>query len=518
MTSLANAPISGVALPRRALALLALTIAGCGRSCGCVEGERSYESIHGAVRVELVRDVRWVGGRIPGPMTSFRVRIHATPRIDEPVACDHVDMAQNPTGTLVAFRCRGAAAPWDVVRRQPDGIWFRECDARVGTGDPPDFARLEPLSASATRIATCPGAQPPSRVWPALLRAIAAQEGEARAIATTVDLARAEWPPTARHVSFPQDPWPGALEGLTQPQRRAALGATCDALTRDPPSAPLWARAAPRCALDTPGVADAALRALGQWLRARPERDVGMSAEALRWAAAIASTHRPSAAGSVACAAARDTPPNLYGIADSGRVLGAVLAITRTRCPDFDRWIASPLCGSAVECDGGLCTAAELGERLGSWRRAVEAAPGTPPRAIVATFEPAHVALAVMYAQGELPREVALRNARYRYALPEERLPSCSGRMDDGTPCTCDYLQGHLCGVPSSEVRAVVGACAFSFDDARRQIVDVRSSCQPIGGSCAAGRVCCRGGECASGPDARCVSVRDAGGEADARR
>ena len=34
-----------------------------------------------AVRVELVRNVHWASGRIPGPLTQFYVRVHVTPRI-----------------------------------------------------------------------------------------------------------------------------------------------------------------------------------------------------------------------------------------------------------------------------------------------------------------------------------------------------------------------------------------------------------------------------------------------------
>ena len=116
-----------------AVPVLLLGIAtGCGRSCGCIEGERTYEHLDGKVKVELVRHVVWSGGKIPGPLTSFFVRIGTTPPIEEAVACDHLDLAEDDAGKHVGFRCKGTAE-WTVVRLRGGDRRLRECNAPVGT-------------------------------------------------------------------------------------------------------------------------------------------------------------------------------------------------------------------------------------------------------------------------------------------------------------------------------------------------------------------------------------------------
>src|SRR5262245_55174138 len=105
----------------------------CGRSCGCVEGEKTYETLRGKVNVSLVRKVHWTGGRIPGPLTSFYVHVETTPPFDEPVLCDHVELAEDDAGKNVAFRCDGTAA-WTVLRLRGGDRRLVECDAPVGTG------------------------------------------------------------------------------------------------------------------------------------------------------------------------------------------------------------------------------------------------------------------------------------------------------------------------------------------------------------------------------------------------
>jgi hypothetical protein len=141
----------------RVITFMVLALGGCGRGCGCVEGQTTYESLDGKVKVELVRSVRWGTGHLPGTITSFSVRVHAEEVFDEPVACDHVDLAEDDAGKLVAFRCKGDDQPWTVLRLHGGQRRLRECNAPVGRGAVPAWSGLRPVSASVDRILGCMG-------------------------------------------------------------------------------------------------------------------------------------------------------------------------------------------------------------------------------------------------------------------------------------------------------------------------------------------------------------------------
>jgi hypothetical protein len=55
---------------------------GVARGRGSVEEEKRYESLEGKVKVELVRDVQWSAGEMPGPAAAFDLRVQTEPVIE----------------------------------------------------------------------------------------------------------------------------------------------------------------------------------------------------------------------------------------------------------------------------------------------------------------------------------------------------------------------------------------------------------------------------------------------------
>jgi hypothetical protein len=99
----------------RILSVVALLGLGCGPRCGCAEGDEVLETLDGPVKVELVRQTRWTGGRLPGPISTFYVRVHTNPPFDEWVECHEAELAGDEEGKAVAFRCADAPT-WTVLR------------------------------------------------------------------------------------------------------------------------------------------------------------------------------------------------------------------------------------------------------------------------------------------------------------------------------------------------------------------------------------------------------------------
>ena len=133
---------------------LLLASSACGRGCSCVRGEKTYETLDGKVKVSLVRNVDWAGTKFPALVPEFTLRIETTPPITHRVRCDHVDMAEDDAGKLVAYRCKGKD-PWNLIRLRGGDRYLEECAAPVGTKEKPDWTKVEPLSRSVERVFAC---------------------------------------------------------------------------------------------------------------------------------------------------------------------------------------------------------------------------------------------------------------------------------------------------------------------------------------------------------------------------
>lgn len=513
--------------PRRSVGnvvvLVALGVgpAACGRSCGCVEGEKTYERLDGKVEVSLVRKVRWAGGRVGGPLTDFFVRVATTPPFDEPVrGCDHVDLAEDEAGKNVAFRCKGTAS-WTVLRLRGGDRRLRECDATVGTGRKPTFEKLEPVRSATKRILDCEGSEPMAAIEE-LVRAVNEDEGEQVAAELVVSLA--DRPLLS---SQEKDPWDVALHTLDPGGRERAMTQLCAVLPREQPlaSSETWVRAAVRCPLDAPGIGAGSLAMLRRQLPdgAEPPVDAGVhllpAPRALVWSALIATEKEPAEAGAIACKAAgggqRHDP---RGGAKS--VVAWILGRTGTSCDAVTPWLTPAPCSPYLDCDGGLCSKAELGADMARWTEALALDGGLRADPNVPASDNDRIAVFAAHARGPLPREIILPNERRRYpfANADAGLPSCSeAQLEVGAPCICTEIRGaQRCKVPVSETRVRDGYCAGRFDDAKKRIDDVRRICEPEGATCNWSTIlCCDGLRCEPGVG-RCKKAGTAGGDAKA--
>ncbi|MBX3191069.1 MAG: hypothetical protein KF819_28995 [Labilithrix sp.] len=511
---------------RLAAAILFLGPAACGRSCGCVEGEKSYETLDGKVKVELVRKVRWTGGRIPGPMTAFYLRIHTTPIVEHRISCDRVDMAEDDTGKLVAWRCKSAnigarEATWSVLRLRGDARYIVDCDAPVGDANAPDFARLDPLSRAAGRIVRCIdpayGAREEGKArWSELARAIDEDHGPDALAAFFVEAA--ELP----HVGPHEDPWRITLAGQSSTVAEKVSRSLCPSLSRGDASAPVYVRAAERCPLDAPGVGAGAVAQLRAALQRHvrgaepsvapnggaPQADALLesNARALFSSAAIGVTRAPAEAGAAACASAQalsnasEAARDALGRPGARSVAASVLAATKTKCDAAKGWLDPPPCSASLDCDGGLCSASDLDVDLDAWTRGATAElDGGARETSIVPPSGERALLAFAYAQGALDREIVVRNARRRYAWPDDQLVRCDDEAAaNGTPCTCtaSLTPWVYCAVDAGTTRTSHETCAFHFDDANRRIDDVRRKCEAPGARCSGRGSCCDGLDC----------------------
>ncbi len=368
----------------RALLVFAggLGLLGCDRGFVVLQGERSYESIDGVVKVELVRTstggvlVQLLGGH----PSHFWVRVHTKPIIDFEVDCPsaghHVDLAENASGTLVAQRCRGTG-PWTVLRLRGEGRFIHDCAAPVGTGAKPAFDELDSLSHGADRILGC--VYEARSQWIELARAIGEDEGTKAAGAFLTK--------TALLPIHESDPWQETFEAQTDQVRKAARRDLCPAVSRGDAPMPLYARAARNCELTDANVGDAAISQLRRLASAPSQGEARPDAGnldhspsrnlALGWASVIAIAKAPRAAGEAACAML----PSLAGPeSDQGcdehpsAFVLSVLAATKTSCPAAARWLKASAAPDFLRCEDRSCTAMELERDLHLW-----SAPGRAP-------------------------------------------------------------------------------------------------------------------------------------------
>lgn len=467
-----------------AITLLALGPVACGRGCTCFEGEKTYEKLHGKVDVSLVRKTRWTGGRIPGPVSSFFLHVETTPPFDEPVGdCTHVDMVEDDAGKHVAFRCKDTKE-WSVLRLRGGDRRIRECSAPVGTESKPKLDRLETVRQSAPRILACERADTPY-LMEELVHAVLEDEGADAAADFAVTLASDA---SARESGVQADPWDRAVGALDGPSKTRALAGLCRTLEQADgrASRAAYVRAAMRCPLESEAVAQGAL-ATARFLLTNseklPESEIRKD-EALLWAGLIAGARTPKELGSLVCDRARQGDVR----EDTRAVLLQLIAHTRVSCDVIDAWLKAPLCDPSLDCDGGLCTEAELANDSAGWNAALDG--GQRPSPSLPTRERA--VLRAGYARGPLPPGVTLANARRRYSLPDGgRLPSCyRGDLEVGTACDCSSLSSlALCSVTTEPTRGeerylVTGGCKLRIDDAHHRLETAHFTCARLGESC----------------------------------
>jgi hypothetical protein len=464
---------------------LPIVLVGCGRSCSCFEGETKYESIDDPIKFQLVRETHWTGGRIPGPLSDFYVRVHTNPPIDEPAACTHVDLAENDVGTLFAFRCSArdekGVGPWTLIRLGKSGRHFRDCTPYVGQGDKPDFSAVRPLSFAAPRILACPHSFSDvgyANRYRDLVAELRETEGSTAVVHFLIDAAGNEG-------DLATTVWDDQVAALSESDRAIVFRSVCPAL-RDPGSnEPLYVRAALHCDLSDPRVGDSALERVKNGFAAPPGFDTSFFS-----AAPIAMRTHPAEAAAAACANVDKLPYADLRV----RVAHEAIAIGKLACPALS---VVGMCDPEIECDGGTCTPAELEAELRIWIDTAALDAGA--RSFEDKTSDRHAALAALYAQGPLPDSVTLPNARRHYAFVNGSGPPCFDKAEAGAPCTCDFgpSKYDICNFDGG--RIISSTCSFRVDDKKKTIDDVRHHCALAGVTCLADYECCMGFSCKSG-------------------
>lgn len=492
---------------RFAIVALVTSTAGCGRDCGCCSGEKTYETLDGPVKVELVRSVHTPSSHmITFPKTQFALRVHTSPPFDHAVPCSKVQMAEDDTGKLVAFRCEGDA-PWHVLRLRSGDRRLLDCSAPVGVKDVPDFASLPPLAASVDRILGCASTQAvpgytPEVAWGELVRSIGEDAGRQPALDLVKKLATR--PPADSNASGGIDPWLSALEALPAEDRKTAFVPACAALG-DAHASPLaYVRGARLCDLEGSGLASEAIARFRAGLadtgpegRANQLRDPSPH---VAWAAVIALRNDPTTAGTVACEAlGRMRVTSL----SHGTLALAAIGVSRTRCDAVRSLPDHPPCGKDFDCQGALCGQPFFEAPIRAWvdQATADVAAGSARPQIVSGHQRTGVLMAALYAQGDLPEEIVIRNARRRYTFESSSAPSCDDTLPFGAPCRCaGFDPGIFCFTPAASKETTSNTCRFKVDDARRLFVDVRHVCAQRGEGCGANRQpCCAGLTCSEG-------------------
>jgi hypothetical protein len=474
-----------------------------------VPGDTTYERLAAKVPLSLVRTVDVSGGRMPGSVIHFSVRVETSPPFDEPVECDRVDLAEDTEGKNAAYRCAGTA-DWTVLRLRGGDRRVRECKAPVGTAKLPRFDALGPVRSAADRILAC--AKTDERYQEIeLTRAVLEDEGAGGAIDVVSTLA-------ARRPGGSDDPWNAALRVLDDASRAAVMAQVCHALAAVPPLSPsLFVRAARQCPFDAQGVEAGALAMLRARFSEGPPGTIGTGRMAGPdaiprfahvWAAVLASDKNPKEAAAAACAAA----PGLAGApreSTERRIVTELLVRAGSSCPAIHEWLEPPPCEASLDCDGGLCNLGELARDTERWR---EAARSGPDGDAGIRFEPglageARMLLAIALLEGTLPRSLRIPNERRRYPFADagDRARCEDATLDAGAPCRCGELPEYeRCHLGLEETRLRYGYCSVRVDDAHRAMADAVRACEPAGAKCNwSSVVCCAGLRCKPG-DAVC--------------
>jgi hypothetical protein len=450
-----------------------------------------YETLDKPVRVELVRHLSWSGGRFSlGPTASFHLHVETTPPFDEPTTCESVDLSENEKGTVVAFRCKHEGA-WQAIRLGEGGAHVLDCSTNLGTEKKPDYTRLKSIEKAAPAILDCHerGDGTQWRAYSDLYDAVAREIRESGG-AAAVRAFLAESSGRAIPDEAVEDPWVHVVLELSKSERADVETDLCPALLKTGGD-DAFVRAARLCPLGDPRIATAALdRVRIEFLPSATPRQRVRRDSPLEWALVIALRSRSSEAGALACTFATAVTESSWRRDLAIAAIGA----SNTACPAA---VVSKGCGASFDCDGGLCSAAELRPELDAWL-ATDADGG------VRAFGPKrptdeHALLAADYAAGALPRDLVLRNARRHYTIDAGAAPSCTDRLALGAPCSCASLDDALiCDLPLDGGRLERFHCSVRADDRALVVGYVEHACiaAPDGGACTSDDDCCDGVAC----------------------
>ncbi len=491
----------------RIMALLGLALgpAACGRGCTCFEGEKTYEKVKGKYEVSLVRKTHWTGGRIPGPVSNFYIHVATNPPIYEAIGdCTHADMKEDEQGKYVGFRCQDThEKEWTVLRLRGSDRRIRECGATVGTGDEPDWKKLESVRSSTARVLGCRTMSiDESYAMEQLAKAVLEDEGSPAAadyVSTLAALGSAPFP----------DPWDSALKIIDEPTRKATLAKVCPVLAqRDVKTEPVvYVRAARHCPLESGG----ALTMLRAILAKNPPPEDTAATAALFWSGLLAAKAGPKDAkqvGDSICLAIdgrADKPWNA-----TRETIGAeLLGHTKVKCEAAVRkWLENPPCTFNLDCDGGLCNDAELATDLAGWDDGLDAGVRADPAVPIRE----RAILRAMYVSG-LTEGVTVPNARRLYARPDAgALPYCNDtKVDAGAECQCWLSELRVCRLAARETEIEESDCTVHIDDKHKRLDVGHRVCVALGADCS-NHPCCGEAQC---HDRVCVmpAPRDAGAD-----
>jgi len=331
-------------------ALFLLGFVGC-RSCGWDEGEKTFESLDGPTKVELVRETHWGGGEFgAAPVSHFVIRVHTNPPFDEPTTCTRAQFAENDRGNLIAFRC-DSSDTWKIIRVGHANRHFFECST-VLDAKKPDLSKAHLLADAAPVIVQCndtPGAKNWQELYASLALELRDEGGSvSRFLADTAESPGIEG-------------WIAVVPSLSAPERADLEKRLCPSLLAE--SAPrAYERAARVCPLDRTDVADAALLRVKRTLSSPPpEEDASFD-----WALLAALGSHASDVGDAVCAAAN---PNDQAL--------AALAASKVKCASVASLLENA-CGES-QCGDHTCKPSELAGEIDAWRAA--AAPISMERA-----------------------------------------------------------------------------------------------------------------------------------------
>jgi hypothetical protein len=487
-----------------ALLLLGVVPTACGRSCGCVEGEKTYETLDGKVKASLVRKVKWTGGKIPGPLTTFHLHVETTPPFDEPIrGCDHLDLAEDDAGKHIAFRCKGTQS-WSVLRLRGGDRRIRECDAPVGDSNSkkPDFTKLEPVRKAADRILNCEDGDV-YYTTTELTRAISEDDGKDAAALFVGDLSQRPVP-----ESYIIDPFERGLDALDGPSRSKAMARLCSAGLGGGGSSEIYLRAALRCSLDSPEAADAGRGAGAMFTKLlRPDGDKSKTGDrALYWAAMIGAEKIPTEIGKAACDAIADATQRQDLKGSRKAIVAAVLGYTKTKCDAVSAFLDGQqptMCTTNIDCDGGLCTENDLANDLSSWKESLALNGDGGLRTDPFTPNEERAVLRAAYVRGGgLPKSLVLANARRHYELAglnDDELAYCSDdKIDAGAHCRCpdvpDYIRCAITSDGGAIPRVRYQYCSLRVDDAHKRFDDIKRICEVESAHCDFSSLNCCGG------------------------
>lgn len=436
--------------PRAALALVAALVLGAG--CQTCRPDEELAALDAPRRARLIR-VRELGSQFV-TIDHVMFEVPGSRRIE--VCRDFAGtgaLRVDESGSAYLFRC--GEQPWQAARMVADEL-FADCAPETApVGDFPP-APLVDVARSSYR---CLSEIDRGRYLSALARALAPED------LATVQLAIGRDDPERADL---------AAAKLDPAAAAPLLDRLCPTL-RDPlPDLALAARAVRLCPLDRVDDWRGLTGALKQIVEQRSGEDAKLVRE---WGLLVNATIEPQRVGAAACAILEEEPDDDV----------ALLAWLRSgvSCPVVERRASSdPPCGLRLDCDGALCSEAQITAKLEAALPTLLATPSPRPMPnwnngdfLVAP----EVTRAVALTRGGFPEPFRIRNARRRYARPTlaPELPSCRDDIPEGSACSCLELDAQgvdLCGQAPLSDRVQQDRCSLLVDDkAQRLVSSVRA-------------------------------------------